>query len=312
MTLPFFRWLKEDLGTKMISLSLALFLWIFVHIEERGRMVLRTTLQLINIPENLMVMSDLPGEIQVTVEGPKTMLSVLNPRLSPYRIDLKDVRPGITRIQVSPHNLRIPRGIDVVEVSPSTIMIELKETQTARIPVRVKLQGSPPAGYVINNVEIVPPQVEVIAPREVFAHLRFLYTEPVSLEGVTGTKTWIVPLELGDLKIKGITTQEVEVTLEIEPRTVEMEIAGVPVKVRGDEGSYYRAYPPRVTIRVRGPEPIVAPLKRTPPEAVVTLPPKPHPRASRYPVKIELPSGITLIQITPKEVLVKPQGKPLQ
>jgi YbbR domain-containing protein len=312
MNFSWIQWFREDVGTKILSLGLALFLWVFVHIEERARMILRTTIQLANIPDNLMVTNDLPSEIQLTVEGPRTMLTLLNPRLHPYRIDLKDARAGVMRIQVSPQNLRIPRGVEVVEISPGTILVELKETETARIPIRVKLKGSPPTGYVIANVEIVPPQVEVIAPREVLRNLRFLYTEPLPLEGITGTRTWIVPLELGDLKIKGITTQEVEVTLEIKPRIMEMEISSVSVRVEGGDRSH-QVLPAKVRVRLRGPEPALLSYKEQSLKATVVIPGAIPSRGKRLPVTLDLPSQeVSVVEISPPTVLVKPREKPLQ
>lgn len=298
------QWLKNNLGMKLSSLALALFLWLFVHIEERGRMVVRIPLQIVNIPEELMITNDVVGEIQVTLEGPKSLLSLTNPRLSPYRISLKGSGPGITRVQINPQNIKVPRGLQVMDVYPSALSLELKETRSLRVPVRVKLQGSPPEGYEIANVEIVPAQVEIIAPKEELRNLHYLYTEPVSLEGLTGVRSVVVPLALDHLKIKGITTQEVEVTLEISPRIGVSELAPIPVIVSGPGGPY-GVSPPEVKIFLRGPEPHLLRLRRSPPKAEIILnEPLPSPR--RFPPKISLPPELTLLKIAPSRVLVKP------
>lgn len=92
-------------------------------------------------------------------------------------------------------------------------------------------------------------------------------------------------------------------TLEIVPRIVEAAIPDVPVSVRG--GGSYTVAPRRVHLKVRGPEPLIRRLQKSPPVAEVE-PPRDASVSRRVPVQVSLPSELTLLKVSPSRVFVKP------
>ena len=245
-------WFLRDYKLKLLSLGVAMVLWVFVHWEERTQLVLRLPIQIVNLPENLLLLNEELPEINVVVEGPKTILQFSKdafPKV--YPVDLKGKKAGTLAVRVDPQRLALPRGTTVAQISPSLITLRLREVSTLRLPVRVRLKGTPKRGYVLKDVWVNPPTIEITALKEELRRLRVIHTEPIFLAGHSQDFTQVVPLDLTGLHIKKITTQEVEVTVKIGPRMVRRVFHRIPVKPIGGPA---RVTPRRVAVEVEGPE----------------------------------------------------------
>jgi len=299
----FFSALLENWGVKGVSLFLAVLLWVFVHLEERGQFIVRLPVQIINIPSHLMVVDPEISEITVVMEGPKTLFTFAQnflPRY--YRVDLKDREEGKVKVIVNPLEISVPRGMEITQIFPREFFLELKEVMKKKVPVQVIFQGAPLEGYILKDVDVQPPMVEVEAPVEELKDRRVLRTEKVSLKGKTETFVTIVPLDLSDIHIKSITTQEVEVTVYIVPRMIGIVLDGVPVEVVAPSRNRFSLRPSKVRGEIYGPEPLLRGKKFS---ALVKLEGElTSPRF--FPVTIPVPEGVEVRKIHPPRVQVVP------
>ncbi len=302
MRLPI--WLTNNLGLKLVSVSLALLIWIFVRVEEKGEVVIRMPVRFTNVPEQLVIVGDPVPEIQVVVEGPRTQLAQVEPGVLPYSIDLAEVDPGTHEFRIDPREISLPLSVHVVRILPSIIETTLEQARTYRLPVQARLTGTLAEGFEIAAVEIEPESVQLVAARGQLDETDALQTEPIALDGKKSDWSGIVQIELDGLDLKSVTTREAEVFVQILPKMVNREISGIPVSVTGFDGQL-RTKPASVGVKVMGPENIV---KRLAPDNIrgyveVQRPPA---TTTQVPVYVDLPDQVVLISVNPARVSVAP------
>src|SRR5574341_2179472 len=72
-------WLLDNLGLKLLSVFLAVFLWAVVLGEQKVEVTVNIPLEL-NLPKNLILMNEPPDNLEVRLRGPKTLATTLAPR----------------------------------------------------------------------------------------------------------------------------------------------------------------------------------------------------------------------------------------
>ena len=69
-----YRTLTANLGLKIVSLVVALLLWLYVTAQQGQRQGFKVPLELEHIPDSLTVMQEVPAAVEVTVSGTKSDL----------------------------------------------------------------------------------------------------------------------------------------------------------------------------------------------------------------------------------------------
>ncbi|MGE5311552.1 MAG: CdaR family protein, partial [Nitrospirota bacterium] len=139
-------------------------------------------------------------------------------------VDLKESSSGTLKIPLSADNVKIPLGLDVVRVNPSTITVELEQRIEKEIPIKPEVVGLPPAGFQIARVIANPAAVKISGPESVVRSLRALSTEPISLQSLglgpqALEKTVEAPLVLSPASLRMLAGQskKAQVSVQIKP-----------------------------------------------------------------------------------------------
>jgi len=126
--------LSNNLSFKLLSLLLAVALWVLATGAKDAERDLSIPLSLKNLPAGLSVASPLPGTVDVTVAGPKIRLLGLRSEEMSLSLDLKSLHEGTVTFSGMEKRLRIPPGITVMRLYPS--VVDVKLVRTARRKVR--------------------------------------------------------------------------------------------------------------------------------------------------------------------------------
>ena len=111
-------------------------------------------LELTNLPKSLMVINETPSQIEVRVQGPRSVIRELSTEKLHKQIDLTGAKSG-TRTEIfTPNGLNFPRGVVVTRIRPSAISIELDQALIRRLEVQPVLKGSPDPGFEVGEVVI--------------------------------------------------------------------------------------------------------------------------------------------------------------
>jgi YbbR domain-containing protein len=172
------NWILDNVGLKLLSIGLAIILWAVVLGEQKVEVMVNIPFEL-NLPTNLVPVNEVPENLEVDLRGPKTLVTSL--------------APGEVAIPASA--IRVPRGIEVLEVNPHRIRVVLEAVIEREVGVRPRLEGSLPDGFVLKGVVPTPSRITVDGPRSEVRRMASISTTPISLDGHTTSFTTKVGLE---------------------------------------------------------------------------------------------------------------------
>lgn len=212
-----FKLLTENWTFKLVSLVLALMLWMFIMGERRLEVGYRVPLELQNIPKELMVANEVPSLVDVRVSGPRTLQMKVSPNDISIIVDLVDLKPGLTTFKQLEERLNLPSGLRVTRLSPSFIDLKLERIKQKLVPVKVALAGEPLTGFKVHNVRVVPDEVIIEGGETELKSISEVTTEEVNLNGVNEGFSLIVPLVHRGTYTHFKDEKTTEVQVEIQP-----------------------------------------------------------------------------------------------
>jgi YbbR domain-containing protein len=211
------RPLLQNLPLKLVSLVLATVLWFVIAGEKTSEMGLSVPVELKNFPTDLELTGDAVNAVEVRLRASPSIIQSLGPQEVSAHVDLSGVVEGEHIVNLTADSIRIPFGVKVVRINPSTLTLNLERTVQKMVPVRARLLGRPAPGYEVAEVTAAPPEVRVTGPKSRVQEAEGAFTEPVSVEGAASTVVETVNLGVEDplLRIQG--SPRVRVTARIGP-----------------------------------------------------------------------------------------------
>jgi hypothetical protein len=177
--------LFQNLALKVVSVVLAALLWLIVSGEQTVERVLRIPLEYTNIPAQLELVGEPPTVVDVRVRGSSGALGRLSAGELAAVLDVRSPRPGQRLYHLTGSEVRAPFGVDIVQVTPSSIALFFERSSAKTVLVLPVLEGQPADGYLVDKVTADPPNVEVVGPASSLKSLSSAVTEAVSVEGAT-------------------------------------------------------------------------------------------------------------------------------
>jgi hypothetical protein len=248
------RWiLLHNAGLKLLSVVAAMGLWFFVNAGERDtELALQVPVELRNVPSNVMLVSPRVDFIDLQVRGPRNLLNRIEAERLSLALDLRGVRPGPAVFRIVAEALELPRGVEIVRLTPSEVTLEFAAVVRRKVPVHVALTGRPPGGLRVTDTIVAPETVEVVGPAKIVEEIKTAETAPIDLaEAQPGLIERDLMLEPPREYVSySALLVHAQVRLEEPERT--RVVGNVPVVVRNS--SYRTALTPAaVQITVRGP-----------------------------------------------------------
>lgn len=210
--------LSENLGLKLLSVVLAVFLWAVVLGEQKVEVTLNVPLEITNLPRDLMLVNEPPESLQVRLRGPKTLVTTLAPRAVALEGLPKTFVEGENIVAIRPEAVRVPRGIEVVEVAPHRVRVVLDAVAVREVEVSPRVEGVPAKGFVLKRVTSSPARIRMAGPKSELRRLARIYTVPISLDGQTASFSTRAMLEPAGRQIRALDEVPIIVAVEIGSR----------------------------------------------------------------------------------------------
>lgn len=262
----------RHLGLKVLAISLATLLWLTVageHVVERS---IRVPLEFRNIPEALEITGDPPNSVDVRLRGSSAVLGRLDPGEVVAVLDLTGGRPGSRLFHLRNDEVRAPFGVEVAQVVPSTVSLELERSAKRVVPVIPAVQGDPAPGFVVGRRTADPATVAVVGPESRIRKLSEATTEPVDISGARKEVRDSVTVGVSDPALRLQSPQNATVVVEVLPAPVERELSDVPIRSRNlAAGLHAQVHPSSVKLSVRGGREALGGLKAEDVDAFVDL-----------------------------------------
>lgn len=296
MTLP---WPLGHFGLKTVSVGVAIALWVAVAGEEIVERGLRVPLELQQFPAGLDLIDEPPTLVDVRVRGTSGVLARTVPGDIIAVIDLRGARVGRRLYQLTPEHVRVPFGVEVVQITPATIALEFEASATRKVSVSPSVEGAPAPGFVMGPVTVEPSEVEIAGPTSAVDAAREALTEPVPIEGATAPVTMTVTVGVLNPLLRVRAPRTVLVTVPIVPGPGERTFRERPVHLRGLGPSLSaQAVPSSVTVLLRGSRANVARTDVTDVVAFVDLAGL-GPGNYTLPVQVETPAAVGVVRVDP-------------
>jgi len=276
----------RNLGLKVLAVALASLLWLTVagqHIVERS---LRVPLEFRNIPKSLEIVGNAPDTIDVRVRGSSAVLTRLQPGEIVAVLDVSGARTGSRLFQVRADEVRAPFGVEVTQVVPSTLALELERSARRRVPINAAVDGQPAPGFVMGTKTVEPPAVEVVGPESRVRQITEATTEPVSIKGARARVRDTVNVGVIDSAVHLVLPQTAQVIVDIWPAPVERQVSDVPIRWRNLPAGLSAQLSPNLTrVTIRGTKELVSGLR---PDAILAYVDLAGLGAGRYNLRIQV------------------------
>jgi len=290
--------LGRNRGLKLLSLLLAMSLWFAVGTEEPTETTLAVPLEMVNLPQGMMIISEIPPSVQVRLMGPGSVIRKLTQTRLAQTIDLAGFKRGRHSITLTPKSFNFPRGVQVIRVQPNPLNVTLAITMVKTLQIHPILEGSPPEGYEIVSVKARPSQISIKGPSSEITDLKFLSTMPLDVSQITVPTTLAAEINLKNLHLALMNQTPILVDVNVAPKMTTRTFPGVVVAADSQNARLRTSH---VTVTLRGPMPQLKDFKTGDLKATVdtgNLAPGRH----QLEVSVSLPPDITLVSVQPATI----------
>ena len=177
--------LKRNWPAKILSLLAAIVMWFFIMRDQNPVMEVSYTVpvQVQNLAANYII-EDAPQYVRVTLSGPRdTIINLKSENLKAY-IDASGVSNP-------------PSGMNIVEIKPDTVTINVDEYASKKLPVEIVPIGQIPDNVAMKSVTVIPKEVTVSGRKQqVMAATRVVMK--VNVAGQTKNFSAVADLEAWD------------------------------------------------------------------------------------------------------------------
>ncbi len=246
---PKLSWRKDWL-IKLISLFFAVFLWYFVAGEDRVDMNVKIPVEIVNMPRDLIISNQFKNILEVTVSGPRSLIREISRRDISRSIDLSDAKPGNIIIDNKPNSISFPRGITVLRIQPSHIILLLDKLIQKNLPIKAVTKGKPPREYELKRIILTPDHINISGPRNIIDKHQNLPTKPININGLEQEVTRQIYLNIPPEVVNLIGSPSVTAHIIIKEKLVEREINKLTITVIGLAKGKKAVLKPRV-VRIK-------------------------------------------------------------
>jgi YbbR domain-containing protein len=159
-------------------------LWFYVTSKGKSEMSITVPLEFRNIPAGMTVVGDVPGTLDVRVQGQERALRDIGAgKKVAGAVDLSAAKEGENVIRISPDDIRRPLGVFVTHLAPYEITVSMERLVRKDIKLKPVILGRPAAGLRLDGVSVNPPKITLEGPASVVNELTFLATMPIDIRG---------------------------------------------------------------------------------------------------------------------------------
>lgn len=180
----------HNLGLKLISLALAVGLWLAVARDPVAEVAVDVAIEFHNIPQNLEISSQNVPRAQIRLRGPERVVHRLQPSDVYAEIELSGVKPGERTFDLTAQQIHEPSELEVVQVVPSQFHLTFDSRLTRLVPVQPRVIGTFAPGYSIERVVVDPTMITISGPQKHVEAVDAAITDPIDASGIMSQLTF--------------------------------------------------------------------------------------------------------------------------
>ena len=184
------RYVFHNLGLKLISLALAVGLWLAVARDPVAEVAVDVAIEFHNIPQNLEISSQNIPRAQIRLRGPERVVHRLQPSDVYAEIELSGAKPGERTFDLTAQQIHQPSELEVVQVVPSQFHLTFDSRLTRLVPVQPRVIGTFAPGYGIERIVVDPAMITISGPQKHVEAVEAAITDPIDVSGIMSQVTF--------------------------------------------------------------------------------------------------------------------------
>jgi len=212
------RYVVQNLFLKVLSLLLASLLWLAISRDEQPAIVaIRAPIVFQHVPPLLEISTEAIPEAQIRVRGPERSVRQLRTNEVQAEIDLAGVSAGERTFDLTAHQVRHPRDIEVLQVVPSQLHLAFDTRATRQVQIRPRvLPGKFADGLQVVKVDTDPSQITITGPRSHVERIDAATTDPIDPSGTLGRGVFTTNVYVSDPMVQVEQGGSIRVTVIVE------------------------------------------------------------------------------------------------
>jgi diadenylate cyclase len=208
--------LTRNLLWKLVALVAAFGVWLNVSNEPDLATIVSVPVEYNHFPTDLEIGSDIQETIDLEARGPSGQLRSLHDSRIAVIIDFAGVKaPGERTFTVTPTELKLPRGIELIRTIPAQLRFTFERRATRSVPVDVRFSGTLPPGLSMAGVDIYPPQLQIAGPESHVLGSGKLVSDPFDLSTVSGDMAQTLSVFASEPEVRILNTPQVRVKVRV-------------------------------------------------------------------------------------------------
>lgn len=214
----FFRhYVLHNLGLKLVSLGLAVGLWLAVARDPApAEIVVELPIEFHHIPDNLEISSESIPQAQIRVRGPQRAIRRLQASDIHAEINLEGIGPGERTFDLTSQQIHQPHDLEVVQVIPSQVHLTIDHRLTRQVEIRPRVIGSFAAGLKIGSIVVEPPTITISGPSKRVEVVEAAITDAVDVSGTMERGTFVTRAYVSDPMVQVVHPIPIRVTITME------------------------------------------------------------------------------------------------
>lgn len=290
--------------------ALSAVFWLLQTLNETFETEVVVPLKLNNVPSNLIITSDLPDELHVTVQdkGSILMKYLYGQPLTPVTVDYKNYDFGGMAGRVQVQEAEVRRAIAaqlfsstrIQSIKPDTLEFFYNRGLKKKVPVLISGVIEPAQQYYLRHVVAKPDSVVVFAPSSILDTLQAAYTQNFYQAGLVESKNLQIPVRpiRGAKFIPDVLDVQIDVDIYTE-KTVEVPLVGVNFPADKD----LRTFPSKVKVTFKVGSKSYKSITADDFVLVISYEELINNESSKIPLHLKsIPEGVSSVRIHPSEV----------
>jgi len=210
------RTLFRNFGFKLVSLLLAIGLWLVVARDPIAEVEMKVPIEFHNLPDNLEVDSASFTEAQIRIRGPERVIHRLQTADVRATIDLASVHPGERTFDLTGRQVHVPQDLEVVQIIPGQFHLSFDNRETRTVEIRPRVTGTFASGMRVAQVIADPPTIMITGPQRRVDAVEAAVTDPVDVSGALTRASFVTQAYVPDPLIQVVHPTPIRVTVIME------------------------------------------------------------------------------------------------
>lgn len=213
---------------KLISLFMAIGLWVMVISGQVETVSLTVPVKLINFAKGQVAVSEY-SNVSITVKGAAKLINTLENSDILLNVDVSSFPTGQSVRRLLPADFKTPLGIEVVDVQPSEVKITVDYVESKEVPVIASVIGEVKRGFIAENISLKPNTVTVRGAKSIINQIESVSTIPINMSD--RSESFALAASVKEYEgIQSIKPEYIEVKVKLRENIVTKDFKDMPVE----------------------------------------------------------------------------------